>query len=88
MGRSQRTSLAVGQLRTQRLLDSTATYRVVELADRENVRVQVIAAPGLTPGQLVRMSRTSVARMPLAAPSAGRTSLDDELRQTLDRWAA
>jgi hypothetical protein len=88
MGRGRRTSLAVGQLRTQRVLNSTATYRVVELADRENVRVEVVAAPGLTPGQIVRLSRASVARMPLVAPAASGTSLDDELRATLDRWAA
>jgi len=88
MGRRHRTSLAVGQLRTQRLLRSTATYRIVELADRENVRVEVVAAPGLAPGRLVRLSRAAVARMPLAASPAGRPGLDDELRQTLDRWAA
>jgi hypothetical protein len=88
MGRGHREPLAVGQLRTQRLLRSTATYRVVDLADGQHVCVEVVAAPGLAPGRRMRLTRASVARMRLAAPSASQTSVDDELLQTLDHWAA
>jgi hypothetical protein len=88
MGRRNQKPLAVGQLRTQRLLQSTATYRVVELTDADHACVEVVRVPGLAPGKRVCLSRTSVARMDLLAPTASASELDDELQRTLVRWAA
>jgi hypothetical protein len=43
-------SVESGQLRRNRVLESEATYRVVDVGD-EVVEVEVIDAPGLKPGQ-------------------------------------
>lgn len=75
----------VGQLREQRLLGSRAVYRVV-LLDGDHVHVAVETCPGLAPGTELRLTRAAVEAMtPSAAVDA---ASDDELQQTLARWAA
>jgi|1185.fasta_scaffold495439_2 hypothetical protein len=55
-----------GQLRRKRLLESEATYRVVEVAD-EVVEVEVIDAPGLKPGQRFSFTTEVVEAMEVVA---------------------
>lgn len=55
-------TLRVGQLRRQVMLGSEATYRILEI-DHDLVTVEVVSAPGLAAGQVVRLSRDAVARM-------------------------
>lgn len=62
--------LAVGQLRRQVHLGSEALYRVV--AERAGfVAVEVIKAPGLTPGQRFDFARAAVQRMDVVSELAG-----------------
>jgi glucose-6-phosphate dehydrogenase assembly protein OpcA len=58
--------LAVGQLRRQVSLGSTAVYRV-RACEAALITVEVVSAPGLKPGQRFRFSRSAVERMELVA---------------------
>lgn len=59
-----RDGLAVGQLRRQMKLGSPAVYRVCG-CEEDCVRVEVVTAPGLRPGQHFKFTRAAVARMEL-----------------------
>jgi hypothetical protein len=54
--------LVVGQLRRQVRLDTDAVYRV-QGWDDSHVRVQVVRAPGLTPGDTFTFTREAVQAM-------------------------
>ena len=55
-------NIRAGQFRRQTVLESRATYRVVDVEDA-SVLVEVVEAPGLTPGRRFRFSRESVSAM-------------------------
>jgi hypothetical protein len=59
--------VAVGQCRRLHVLDSTATYRVVEL-DGAHVFVEVVDVPGLAVGMRLRATLAAVAAMERAEP--------------------
>jgi hypothetical protein len=54
--------LASGQLRRRISLGTEAVYRVVEVSDK-SVQVEVVRAPGLTPGRRFDFTRVDVQRM-------------------------
>jgi hypothetical protein len=58
--------LAVGQLRRQRKLGSTATYRICA-CEGDCVRVEVVVAPGLRAGQHFKFTRGAVELMELVS---------------------
>jgi hypothetical protein len=58
--------LAVGQLRKQVFLETEAVYRVCEVS-ATSVQVEVVRAPGLTPGQRFTFTAAAVLRMALLA---------------------
>jgi hypothetical protein len=60
---------APGQIRTNRLLDTEATYRVIGVQDAM-VEVEVIEAPGLNPGQRFSFAADAVAAMVLVSEAA------------------
>jgi hypothetical protein len=53
---------SIGQLRRQVVLGTEAVYRVVGLTAR-SVQVEVVRAPGLTPGDRYMFTRAAVLRM-------------------------
>jgi hypothetical protein len=72
MGRgSDRTGVAVGQLRRQTMLGSTATYRVAAVQD-EHVVLEVWHVPGLRPGETLRVTRAAAESMELLIGSSVR----------------
>ncbi|MCW2982843.1 MAG: hypothetical protein JWR63_413 [Conexibacter sp.] len=77
-------TLHVGELRAQRALGSTAVYRVVDVG-ADHVQVEVVRAPGLTPGLMFRFSAASVDAMDVVKTTG---LLDKDLMTTLARWAA
>jgi hypothetical protein len=66
--------LVVGQLRRQNLLGSEAVYRVCDFS-HQDVWVEVVRAPGLSPGQRFKFAREAVIAMDVsddARPRAAR----------------
>jgi hypothetical protein len=62
---------AVGDLLQRELLESRATYRVVELED-EHAVVEAVDVPGLAAGHRLRLTLASLEAMtPVAAPADG-----------------
>lgn len=62
--RRQDHELTIGQLRRQVLLDTEALYRVCGLG-AELVEVEVVSAPGLSPGRRFKLTRDAIERMDL-----------------------
>ncbi len=52
----------MGELRVQRMLGTEAVYRVLA-EEPDHVVVEVRRAPGLEPGQRIRLTRASVCAM-------------------------
>jgi hypothetical protein len=63
-------TLAVGQLRRQRRLQTEAVYRVCEWTDAF-VEVEVVTAPGLQASQWFRFTREAVLAMEVVLPAEG-----------------
>jgi hypothetical protein len=60
-----------GEVRRRSLLGTEATYRVLDTERDGVVRVEVIQAPGLPPGRVLRFLTEAVAGMELVSGPAG-----------------
>jgi hypothetical protein len=72
-----------GELRRHRALGTTALYRVAS-ADGDLVSMEVVRAPGLLPGTVVRLTTPAVAAMEMVEESE---TVDVALAATLDLWS-
>jgi hypothetical protein len=67
-----------GEVRRRSLLGTEATYRVLDTERDGVVRVEVIEAPGLPPGRVLRFLTEAVAGMELVSGPAGWPADADE----------
>lgn len=65
------TTLFADDLLTHQVLGTTASYRVIEVAD-QLVSVEVLSAPGLEPGMQLRFTRAAAQAMACQSARAGR----------------
>jgi hypothetical protein len=72
MSRSRRSQLTIGQLRRKSALRTAADYRVMEISeDGGLVRVEVVSAPGLRPGDSFTFARDALDDTELVADAPG-----------------
>ena len=67
------TTLTTDDLLIHQALGTTATYRVIDVAERL-VGVEVLSAPGLEPGTRLRFTRDAAQAMSCETARAGRSA--------------
>lgn len=63
------TEIVVGQVRRRSMLGTHAYYRIVELSEASLVRVEVLAAPGLSVGARFTFTRDAISSCELMSAS-------------------